>query len=148
MSLQNIGALSQASCRFYRFAMQQVDDYNIRRIFQQRFDIYQQLLNLVVLKGAQPAVEENSQVEAAVDWFDAAQSSIQRFDNLIFLDLLEVQEGVALTTLKKSVKATETQELGAQLAQFAASLQVNRDDLAALKAQYRHQQGPFASFQS
>lgn len=148
MSLQNIGALSQASCRFYRFAMQQVDDYNIRRIFQQRFDIYQQLLNLVVLKGAQPEVVENPQVKAAVDWFDAAQSSIQRFDNLIFLDLLEVQEGVALATLKKSVKSTETQELSAQLAQFAASLQVNRDDLAALKTQYRHQQGAFASFQS
>lgn len=148
MSLQNIGALSQASCRFYRFAMQQVDDYNIRRVFQQRFDIYQQLLNLVALKGAQPEVDNNPQVAATVGWFEAAQSSIQSFDNLIFLDLLEVQEGVTLDTLKKSVKSTETQELSAQLAQLAASLQVNRDDLTALKAQYRHQQGAFASFQS
>lgn len=148
MSLQKIWALSQASCRFYRFAMQQTEDYNIRRIFQQRFDIYQQLLNLVAVNGAQPDAISDPQVSSAVDWFDAAQSSIQGFENLIFLDLLEVQEGVVLNTLKKSVKSAESEQLSTQLAQFAASLQVNRDALAALKTQYRHQQSQFATFQS
>lgn len=146
MCLQNIEALSQASCQFYRYAIRQVADYNIRRLFQQRFDIYQQLIDVVTQHEVHSALDD-PHLDAAVNWFKAAQSSTQRFDNLVFLDLLEVQEEIVLNSLKKSVKSTPKM-LSTQLAQLAASLQVNHDDLAALKVQYRYQQGSSPSYQS
>ena len=144
MQLFQIKALSEASCRFYRLAMQQVDDYNIRRIFQQRFDIYQELLNLTASQEMQVAVFVDEQLKQVVSWFETAQSSIHNFDNLIFLDFLDTQEGIALNALKQSVKLTDDEHLSTSLAQCAASLQVNQDALSALKAQYRHQQ-PFST---
>lgn len=146
MCLHKIEALSHASCQFYRFAMCQVADYNIRRLFQQRFDIYQQLIGVVTQYEVHSGLDD-PHLDAAVNWFRAAQSSTQRFDNLVFLDLLEVQEEIVLKTLKKSVKSAP-KALSTQLAQLAASLQVNHDDLAALKVQYRYQQGTYTSYQS
>lgn len=143
MQLFEIKALSEASCRFYRVAMQQVDDYNIRRIFQQRFEIYQQLLNLTASQQAQPNAPTDERLTQAVKWFEAAQSSIDNFDNLIFLDFLDAHENVALDALKQGVKESNDDYMSANLAQCAASLQVNHDALISLKAQYRNQQ-PFS----
>lgn len=141
MELNNIGALSEASCKFYRLAVQNVSDYNIRRIFQQRFDIYQQLLNLVAQRESLANPQICDSVKSSINWFTAAQSSIYGFDNPIFLDLLEAQEGATLQLIKKTVKDTHDQYLSNELAECAAAIQVNRDELFSLKAQYRAQAG-------
>lgn len=139
MQLYQIKMLSQASCRFYRNAMHQVDDYNIRRIFQQRFDIYQQLLNLVASVTTANQSQEDTQLNHTISWFETAQTSIDSFDNMIFLDFLDSHENVALNALKNGVKTSADKAMSAQLSQFAASLQVNHDALHALKNQYKGQ---------
>ncbi|MBA3989222.1 hypothetical protein [Aliidiomarina maris] len=140
MQLHQIRALSQASCRFYRSAMHQVDDYNIRRIFQQRFDIYQQLLNLTASFETHDNDAEDTSLNHTIGWFEAAEQNIQNYENLIFLDFLDNHEKIALDALKVSVKQTDNELMSTQLSQFAASLQVNQDALGALKVQYRSQQ--------
>lgn len=140
MQLYQIKALSEASCRFYRLAMQQVDDYNIRRIFQQRFDIYQQLLNLTAGEEEQHEAANDDRLTHTVKWFETAQSTIENFDNLIFLDFLDTHENIALSALKRGVKLSDNDYMSTHLAQCAASLQVNQDALIALKTQYRNQQ--------
>lgn len=146
MFVQNIEALSQAGCQFYRSAIAQVTDYNIRRLFQQRYEIYRQLREVVTLNQT-PTELDAPQLKTVIHWFKSARSSTQCYDTLIFLDLLEAQESVVLKTLKKFVK-TVPKTLSNQLAQLAASFQVNHDELEALKVQYRYQQGPSSSFQS
>ena len=140
MQLFQIKALSEASLRFYRSTMHQVDDYNVRRIFQQRADIYEELIHLLNARVTHTGTANNEQLEHAITWFETAQASIHNFDNLIFLDFLDTQENTALNALKQSVKLTDDKYLSTSLAQCAASLQVNQDALSALKAQYRAQQ--------
>lgn len=140
MPLNDIYALSKAGCSFYRFATHHVDDYNIRRIFQQRFEIHQQLQAVVTQCGSRPDPSNADRIQACSDWFETAQRSIQAFDNFIFLDLLEVQERLTLDILKRDVKKAGDKQLSQCLAQLAAHLQISRDQLAALKEQYRAQQ--------
>lgn len=143
MQLFQIKTLSEASCRFYRFAVQQVGDYNIRRIFQQRFEIYQQLLNLTAAQQVHQDRHNDDRLSQTVSWFETAQSSIESFDNLIFLDFLDAHENVVLDALKQGVKEVNDDYMSTNLAQCAASLQVNHDALNSLKAKYRTQQ-PFS----
>ncbi|RUO30938.1 hypothetical protein CWE12_06785 [Aliidiomarina sedimenti] len=146
MPLNDIYALSKAGCSFYRFATHHVDDYNIRRIFQQRFEIHQQLQEVVAQYGSHPDSNKEDRIQACSDWFETAQRSIQVFDNFIFLDLLEAQERLTLDILKRDVKKSTDEQLSHCLAQLAAYLQISRDQLAALKEQYRvqHQLTPSA----
>lgn len=147
MKLNNIGALSEARCKFYRLAMQNVSDYNIRRIFQQRLDIYKQLLNLVAQREPLVSAQLCEPVKNSINWFAAAQTSIYGFDNPIFLDLLEAQEGDTLQLIKKTVKDTNDQYLSNELAECAAAIQINRDELFILQAQYRTHTGYNSSTQ-
>lgn len=141
MPLDDIYSLSQAGCRFYRFATHQVDDNNLRRIFQQRFDIHQQLLTLAHDHGASPDAISSSQAISSVGWFNRAQEAFESFESFIFLDLLEAQEKITLEALKSDVKSADSEPLRVGLAQLAAHMQVSRDQLATLKVQYRSQRG-------
>lgn len=137
MPMRDINSLSRAGCAFYRFAAQQADDYNIRRIFQQRFEIHQQLQELVAEYDALDTYSEDPKVVTCANWYEAVQHSIDSFTNMIFLDLLEQQEAVLMQVMKNQVRETDSQYLRQQLARVAAHLQISRDALHALKEQYR-----------
>lgn len=135
--MQDINSLSRAGCSFYRSAVQQADDYNIRRIFQQRFEIHQQLQELVAEHNALDSYSEDPKVIACANWYETAEHSIDGFSNLIFLDLLEQQEAVIMLAMKNQVRNSDSQYLRQQLARVAAHLQISRDALNSLKEQYR-----------
>lgn len=140
MPYTDIQQLSQAIAQFYRHANDRSADYNVRRVFMERALIYKQI-HLLLLQQRVPVDPLAVQgVSASTRWYKAACHSIEEFDNLIFLELLEHQEASTLSLIKTYIKQSDTLTLSQQLAKLAAHLQISHDACMGLKERYRHQQ--------
>ncbi|EKE84703.1 DUF2383 domain-containing protein [Idiomarina xiamenensis] len=141
--VDDVISLCRDGMAFYLYAADNVDDYNLQRLFKARADMRSRLLQQLQRQLSADSVQRaiaSGRAEQLQQWYREAIEQISSYDNFIFIELLERHEAQTLQLLKHAVKRINDQQMSEYLAEMAAHMQMGHDRMHALKSQFQFEQ--------